>query len=85
MLDLFGRGYVLDHVLAQLKIENRDRSYKQYIADVLQLIGENAARMVAGSYVSQRWSAYQEPEDNRTGDEIALDIITRAGLTLGGE
>ena len=55
------------------------------MADVLRLIGENAAILTKGSYYPGRWGETPEPEDNRTGDEIAADVIMRAGLTLGGE
>jgi hypothetical protein len=40
-----------------------------------------------GSYITVKWRemAERKPEDERSADEIAMDIITRAGLTIGGE
>ena len=55
------------------------------MADVLRLLGENAAMLTKGSYYPGRWGEAPPLEDDRTGDEIAADIILRAGLTVGGE
>lgn len=39
-----------------------------------------------GTYMPKRWYIQEEAQDERTGDEIAEDVIRRAGLTLkGGE
>ena len=60
-----------------------------YVTDVMRLACENLARSVpeGGSYISVRWSELIEHKavDERSADEIALDIITRAGLKIGGE
>lgn len=53
-------------------------AYRFYIADSLQLSAQN-------KYIvkSLRDILYGEPVDNRTGDEIVMDIIKKAGLKLG--
>jgi hypothetical protein len=53
-------------------------AYRFYIADSLQLSAQN-------KYIvkSLRDILYGEPDDDRTGDQIAEDIIKRAGLKLG--
>ena len=58
-----------------------------YITDVLRLIGENVAHsnLQGGSYISARWFETTKPEDDRSADEIAMDVIKRAGLVIGGE
>ena len=39
-----------------------------------------------GAYMPMRWYGNEQPElkDERTGDEIAEEIILKAGLTLKG-
>lgn len=68
--------------------EQRERLYRAYVTDVLQMISENTARAVSkGTYLSAKWRELSEEKkiDYRSPDEIAFDIITRAGLKLGGE
>ena len=47
------------------------------------LLTENTARFAGGRYQPQRWIDAARPRDARTGDEIALDLIRRAGLRFG--
>lgn len=93
---MYGRGYVIEHVAASFRKEQEEIRYKAYITDALKALTENTThRMIPGvgvvdygSYMQNRWykAAQEEQKDTRTGDEIALDIISRAGLTLkGGE
>lgn len=84
MLELFGSGYVLDYCVVQLQQEQKERSYKRYISEVLRLMGENVAKAIGGSYYASRWDDRPQPEDDRTGDEVAMDIINRAGLRVKG-
>ena len=47
-------------------------------------IGKNTAMSVNGSYLPKRFYDVLNPpeEDKRSGEEIAVDIITRAGLVV---
>lgn len=78
---------MLDHVLASVKREWEEKHYRSYMADALWAISENVARIAGGHYVSKRWDELINPTtpDERSGDEIAADVIRRAGLTLKGE
>ena len=64
----------------------REKAYRGYVTDVLQLIGENIATIARGSYVVNRWLdlAEEKKPDNRSADEIAADVILHAGLSFGG-
>ena len=89
MLELYGRGYVVDHVVALLQYEVKKEKYRSYVADALKLAGENLAKLTGGPYIAVRWSELngkgQSTRDNRTGDEIAADVIRRVGLKLREE
>lgn len=59
--------------------------YRSYIADCAKNINEIMAHQFGGIYITDRLHPQATaPQDNRTGDEIAEDIIKRAGLTLRG-
>lgn len=55
-----------------------------YVTDALSVIAENTARYVGGSHMTMRWADAINPhaEEERTGAEIAADVIRRAGLVV---
>ena len=63
---------------ARLEQANRDEAYRFYVTRSLQLVPQN-------KYISTSFDELLKPKkvDNRTGDEIAADIIRRAGLKVG--
>ena len=42
-MDLFGRGYVLDHCMSTLDFLNKEEAYRNYITDALRYIVNNTA------------------------------------------
>lgn len=74
MLDLLGRYYVIEHVLAEHKNKTEEYVYRSYMSDILKAIVEINGAEINVRYVDIITKA---PEDDRTGDEIALDIINR--------
>ena len=85
-MELYGREYVIDHVLSFWKQEQKERKYRAYVTDALRLIGENTAKLSAGSYLVSRWVESNETKETpKSGDDIAKDIINRAGLKTRGD
>jgi len=82
-----GKRYIIDYCISRWKRESKDEAYQGYIAEVLRLLGENAAVLAHGSYIQSKWTDLikENKQDNRSADEIAEDIIRRAGLSIGGE
>ena len=95
LLDLFGSGYVIDHCISALSRKGEKAKEHQemltcmnYFADCIKIITENTAKSVRqdqeGSYVTRHLNDLLDPdraaEPERSGDEIAADIIRRAGL-----
>lgn len=96
LLDLIGSGYVLEYVSAFYLEQQDELRYRQYVTEALRLLTENTTHFVIpgygavdyGNYLRSPWfepeartrSAPQE--DTRTADEIALEVITKAGLRL---
>ena len=55
-----------------------------YVAGCLRIISENTAKMGGGSYITAKLSDIINPKpvEKRTGEEIAADIIKRAGIEV---
>ena len=73
--------------MARHRQNQRDMAYRVYVTDALRILTENTARYdgcFGGRYLVQNFSALlrREPVDNRTGDEIAADVIKKAGLVV---
>ena len=64
----------------------QDAAYRFYVGNGIQIISENTGRMVGGRQLKD-YSEFMglKPVDNRSGDEIAADIIKRAGLGVKNE
>lgn len=72
------------YAMARYQSQQRDLAYRIYVTDCLRIIGENAAKMCGGAYVTAKFADIinPKPADNRTGEEIAADIIKRAGIEV---
>lgn len=66
------------YVVARFEEQQREMAYRNYVTRSLQLIPQN-------SYITASFDEILHPEkiDTRTGDEIAEDVIAKAGLTFG--
>lgn len=80
------------YATARINQHVRDMVYRTYVTDCLALISKNAAYSAGpyggdGRYMAKRFSEIFNPPpvDNRTGDEIAAEIITKAGLVVRHE
>ena len=72
------------YAMARYQSQQRDLAYRIYVCDCLRIISENTAKMGGGSYITAKLSDIinPKPADNRTGEEIAADIIKRAGIEV---
>lgn len=96
LLELFGSGYVIDHCVSafskEKEIERRyeeEKLYRYYLTDCLRVITENTAKSAhtEASYINNRFQDIIEPKPviTKSGDEIAEDIVRRAGLSIKTE
>ena len=83
-LKIFGWGYVKDFCISLFQKEQEDKAVKIYYAECLRIITENTAKMGGGSYITAKLSDIINPKpvEKRTGEEIAADIIKRAGIEV---
>ena len=72
------------YAMARYQSQQRDLAYRIYVTDCLRIISENTAKMVGGSYITAKFADIinTNPVDDRTGEEIAADIINRAGIEV---
>ena len=72
------------YAIARYQSQQRDLAYRIYVSNCLRIISENTAKMGGGSYVTADFTDIINPKpvDNRTGEEIAADIIKKAGLEV---
>ena len=55
------------------------------MTDTLQVLTENTAKFAGGMVIKERYCDLinkKDPADSKSGDEIVVDIVTRAGLEL---
>ena len=81
---MFGWGYVKDFCISLFQKEQEDKAVKIYYAECLRIITENTAKIGGGSYIAVKLADILNPKhvENRTGEEIAADIIKRAGIEV---
>ena len=72
------------YAIARFNQHQRDLAYRIYVTDCLRMVTENAAKLSKGTYTEARFYDIinQKPVVNRTGEEIAADIIKRAGIEV---
>lgn len=69
------------YVRAKCKQDFEEMSYRTYMTEILRLRGENKT-------LTKSWLDIIDPKpvDNRSGDEIAVQVLRNTGLTpKGGE
>ena len=90
MVDELGTAYIIEHIASDALERKKAQAFQAYTAECLRLTCENVAAIIPnGKYISVKWydlcDNKIEEEDNRTGDEVAADVIKRIGLSFGGD
>lgn len=74
-------------MLARLEKQAHEALYRVYMTDCVKLAVENTAGLTGGHIVTTRYAELvarlrPAPRDERTGDEIAAEVIAKAGLEV---
>ena len=69
------------YAIARFNQHQRDLAYRIYVTDCLRMVTE---KMSQGAYTVARFYDIINPKpvENRNGEEIAADIIKRAGIEV---
>lgn len=86
---MYGASYVIDHCCSERDKEIERKNLEFYVTDTLHLMGMNIAGLTRGKYVSSSWrdlcNGVSAKNQHKSGDEIAADVILKAGLSFGGD
>lgn len=77
-------GALIPMLLARLQKDGEREMLGHYIANGLKMLTENTAKIAGGSYLALSYGDIinPKPQDTRTGDEIAADVIRGAGIKI---
>lgn len=80
-----GSGYVIEHCVSAFSDMCEEKAFRSYIADGIKCISESVANQFGGSYLQERYADIVSISrtEEKTGDEIALEVIKKAGLKVG--
>lgn len=73
------------YAIARYKERSLELAYRVYVTDCLRTLTENTAKFAGGSYITARFFdsiPKNKRDDGRTGEEIAVEVIKRAGLVI---
>jgi len=74
MLDLMGKGYIIQHCVALTSKQTKEKIFQIYVTDALQAIVDNTARQYGGKVMNLRYAdliTEQKTEKKQpTEDEI---------------
>ena len=72
------------YAMARYQSQHRDLAYRMYVADCLRIIRKKKKKMCGGAYITETFVDIRNPKpvDNRPVEEIAADIIKRAGIEV---
>lgn len=79
-MDLLGIGYAVDHCIADHNARVERQNWEIYISDAAAALVN--LRSKEGGFPRFWDIMHPKPEDSRTGEEIAEDIISRHGLKV---
>ena len=79
LLDLFGSYFVIEHMATEHEKRMNELIYRAYITDALKAMAESWGVSIMSRYVDL---INREPEETKSGDDIALEVIMKAGLKV---
>ena len=79
-----GSGYVIEHCVSAFSDMCEEKAFRSYMADGIKCISESVANQYGGSYLQERYADIITVSrvEEKTGDEIALEVIKKAGLKV---
>lgn len=73
---MFGRGYVIDHLMSAHRAKQEERLYRVYVTDALK------SHLKLNKRYYDFINTSTKSKDTRSGDEIAFDVIKKCGLRV---
>lgn len=74
------------YAVSKIQTQDIDTAYRVYMADAIRMLTESNSRFAGGPYRRDRFAdiltAVFEPPETRSGNEIAKEVIEKAGLVV---
>ena len=74
MLELFGRGYVIQHCVASFRKKQVNELFMCYVGEGIKIISENTANFCGGSSISVSFYDMLHPVDKKK-QKTAQEVI----------
>ena len=76
MLELFGRGYVIEHCVSVTNNTRKEEIYRTYVTESLRIISSGVGREITVKYadIVERCASHGKAEETRTPEEIIDNI-----------
>lgn len=85
-MEMLGSEYVMEHCILAYNTYIEQQLYREYVTDGLRCLSESVANYYGGTYLQKRYAdiihGFKEEEDERSADEIVLEVIEKAGLSV---
>ena len=75
LLEVFGKGYVIEHCIVELKKESQKNAFNNYLCDGIRNINEILATRFGGSYITEKFSSTIRKKKNNKKLEMTADEI----------
>ena len=83
MLELFGRGYVIEHCVSTFNAIQREENYRGYITEILRCIAKANGVSISLSYKDILDASKGEKDEERTSEEVITSIRNKADAIRG--
>lgn len=82
LVELIGKGYVVEHCIALYNRIQKEDAFREMVILSINQLNRNFAERFGGRVIKHGYLDIikQEAEPEKSGDEIAAEIIMRAGL-----
>lgn len=86
LLDLFGRGYVIEHCMSLFKKRQEEKAYKIYMSDVGFALVNYVGKLYGAkeNIIGRRFIEILEPPKDEKEEETEEQIIARIRKKLEG-
>jgi len=86
LLDLFGRGYVIEHCMSLFKKRQEEKAYKIYMSDVGFALANFVGKLYGAkeNIIGRRFIEILEPPKDEKEEETEEQIIARIRKKLEG-
>lgn len=82
MLEVMGRGYVMEYCISSLRKWEKELEYRVYITDALKAIAENTAKNVGGTFLTKRYVDSVLPSNKK--EVTSAQVVSKMKKKIGG-